>query len=555
MYGVMIKKNLTLENIQKLFLYIFIIGIPLGVSFLNLGMYGYILISILRAYFYKDIDKSIFKNNTFTLISVLTGIMLFNSLLFFLLYSVDIQFSQRFLELFTFYLMACSLMIYYDKAINIILLRLFLGASMVPIIFSILSYLPYARAVGFTHNAVKYCFFLVTLFSVLSYLLLKIESSRYKLIGLLSVYMLLLFSNFYMNNSRALFFTLPVIVFLLFIKRINKVNFFVIFLFIISFNVVLFSPNKNSARVWEHLGIYEVKTANKILNNFEIMKTEGPSGKSKAVISLDKSIKQTNITVKVQENTAKYSNSPAQFKYVDDIFLNDSKKLELLLRTNTDLGILLNFYNGSFINEIYMRIFFTNNQFLKQEVVYSKVEYRISSFLELRNVDNYLNIRIKILDNIRAVMWTSTVELIKKHKILGVGLGKFREFVTYPKDNKYSFLYLINIFIHHDHAHNNFLNLSAESGLFAGLFYLILILFLFYKYFFVTLNTVDIDNAYKLFILIFIVQTLLGVFDFTILNGIGGHITWFSLGAIGALELQNQKSVKGPNLPLNLGIN
>lgn len=76
--------------------------------------------------------------------------------------------------------------------------------------------------------------------------------------------------------------------------------------------------------------------------------------------------------------------------------------------------------------------------------------------------------------NYRIILWENAIDYISKHPIIGCGIGNWKvESLPYWRDQLtgYTIPY---------HAHNDFLELSAETGLIGGLSYIFIFIFIFY---------------------------------------------------------------------------
>ena len=76
--------------------------------------------------------------------------------------------------------------------------------------------------------------------------------------------------------------------------------------------------------------------------------------------------------------------------------------------------------------------------------------------------------------NYRIILWENAIDYITNHPIIGCGIGNWKvESLPYWRDQ-------LTGYVIPYHAHNDFLELSAETGLFGGLSYIFIFIFIFY---------------------------------------------------------------------------
>ncbi|WP_027339407.1 O-antigen ligase family protein [Halonatronum saccharophilum] len=125
----------------------------------------------------------------------------------------------------------------------------------------------------------------------------------------------------------------------------------------------------------------------------------------------------------------------------------------------------------------------------------------------------------------RIYLWRGAIEMFQDHLINGVGLGNFKEvYEDYYHDPYVTVT---------SHAHNNFFNFLAETGIigFTGFVYLIYFIL---KYLYINYSKIK-ENYYKLFVLstfaVFLgVFVILGFFESNFYRSIPGRSVWFILG-------------------------
>lgn len=133
--------------------------------------------------------------------------------------------------------------------------------------------------------------------------------------------------------------------------------------------------------------------------------------------------------------------------------------------------------------------------------------------------------------------WKSCIHMVKDHPVIGIGLGRWREFYKpyYKLRTETQGL---------NHAHNNYFHLMAESGLLglAGLLY-------FSGYFiFASLKQWRKDgNPYSLIVMLAFLGYvfIFGQVEYTLDLSSGVRIFWFlEASALGLYQLENQKIIK-----------
>lgn len=142
----------------------------------------------------------------------------------------------------------------------------------------------------------------------------------------------------------------------------------------------------------------------------------------------------------------------------------------------------------------------------------------ILSYLTFSNLikdeqENLINERIASIQidgedqsiNERLRFYKGAVESIKENPILGIGIGNWKiESMKY--DSKFVTGYRVPF-----HAHNDFLQVAAESGIFASIFFILFLLYPFYLFFkYKIYNTRDIEYfCVLLMMMVYILDTLI----------------------------------------------
>jgi putative inorganic carbon (hco3(-)) transporter len=98
--------------------------------------------------------------------------------------------------------------------------------------------------------------------------------------------------------------------------------------------------------------------------------------------------------------------------------------------------------------------------------------------------------------DIRLILWKQSAQLIKEHPVLGVGSGNWK-LVILKYENKTS----TNFFLSYKN-HNDFIEITAETGIFGGLAYLAIFFFIFTGFIRTFKNKeTDADNSHQLMFL------------------------------------------------------
>lgn len=133
----------------------------------------------------------------------------------------------------------------------------------------------------------------------------------------------------------------------------------------------------------------------------------------------------------------------------------------------------------------------------------------------------------------RFLVWQCAFEMIKEHPFLGVGLGTFMD----------NFQRFMNNRLYTQYAHNCYLQIWAETGIFALISFILFICSIFSK----SIKTFKINNSN--FVLLGFICALFGTlvhifFDNHLYSLQLSALFWFMLGVIAALTKQEEETVK-----------
>lgn len=157
------------------------------------------------------------------------------------------------------------------------------------------------------------------------------------------------------------------------------------------------------------------------------------------------------------------------------------------------------------------------------------IQKRIASIADLENNRSNLG---------RLALWKGAVLIFKDHPINGIGLGNFQEVYQkyYQQPNTTST----------SHAHNNFFNFLAETGI-IGLMGFIYLLYYICRYLY--LNYLKVDKGlYKIFILATLVMfigvyVIQGLTEFNFYKSVVGRTVWSLLGlTVALIRISNEEN-------------
>lgn len=121
--------------------------------------------------------------------------------------------------------------------------------------------------------------------------------------------------------------------------------------------------------------------------------------------------------------------------------------------------------------------------FIFQNILYRNSTSNLQAVNRSLQLDDYST-------NYRLKLWESSLEMLMDYPILGVGIGNWKIMsIKYGKEN-------INQYEVPKHAHNDFFQIIAETGILGGLFY---ILFFISPFYFVVINFKSISTERKRF--------------------------------------------------------
>ncbi|MFH1613013.1 MAG: O-antigen ligase family protein [bacterium] len=212
----------------------------------------------------------------------------------------------------------------------------------------------------------------------------------------------------------------------------------------------------------------------------------------------------------------------------------------LLIFTSLILTLSRGAWIGFFISFIFI-IILKGRKFFIPIISYSIILVIISTIffpkLIITKIKNTLDLSL-CTNKTRLIFWQGALTMLKTNPITGVGLDRFRK--EYYNNTKYETLEgkeygkIEPDYKRHFHAHNNFLNFGAESGL-LGLGFFVLLLFVFLETSFSAWKNYPPSSWKKNLTLgLFsgiIVLIIHGLFDFN-LKAESGHLFWFLIGII-----------------------
>ena len=148
-------------------------------------------------------------------------------------------------------------------------------------------------------------------------------------------------------------------------------------------------------------------------------------------------------------------------------------------------------------------------------------------------IDGYNDIRVQSMDNLttswkssgsiipRIIIWQGSLNMIKQEPYWGVGLDKFNEnLVEQIKDNRISPIKLdpMNPSAGFNHAHNQYLDIYAKTGIY-GLIFFLLTMLIYFKIFYTSLKAKD----HSLIFGILGITTILSYFAFMLTHVVFAH--------------------------------
>ena len=156
-----------------------------------------------------------------------------------------------------------------------------------------------------------------------------------------------------------------------------------------------------------------------------------------------------------------------------------------------------------------------------------------SSGMFNRIIDGYNDIRVQSMDNLttswkssgsiipRIIIWQGSLNMIKQEPYWGIGLDKFNEnLVEQIKDKKISPIKLdpVNPSAGFNHAHNQYLDIYAKTGIY-GLIFFLLTMLIYLKIFYANLTAKDNSLIFGLLG----VTTILSYFAFMLTHVVFAH--------------------------------
>lgn len=156
-----------------------------------------------------------------------------------------------------------------------------------------------------------------------------------------------------------------------------------------------------------------------------------------------------------------------------------------------------------------------------------------SSGMFNRIIDGYNDIRVQSMDNLttswkssgsiipRIIIWQGSLNMIKQEPYWGIGLDKFNEnLVEQIKDKKISPIKLdpVNPSAGFNHAHNQYLDIYAKTGIY-GLIFFLLTMLIYLKIFYANLTAKDNSLIFGLLG----ITTILSYFAFMLTHVVFAH--------------------------------
>ncbi len=217
---------------------------------------------------------------------------------------------------------------------------------------------------------------------------------------------------------------------------------------------------------------------------------------------------------------------------MDPCFEKKLKKISAVAAASVIVGLLCNKSRGAWLTELIV-VPIATFRYLKQNKVYLAVMvavllgiagFMVSSPQYVRRVQSITNITTDRSNADRIRVWKSSKKMILDYPVTGVGLGRFHE--IYMK--KYR---LRKERQHLKHAHNNFIQITAESGIIglAGLLY-----FIGYYLYHSLRNYRNRKNPYDILIFttFFGYICLFGLIAYSLGSSTGMRIMWFILAVL-----------------------
>ena len=196
------------------------------------------------------------------------------------------------------------------------------------------------------------------------------------------------------------------------------------------------------------------------------------------------------------------------------------------------VGLLCNKSRGAWLTDMVV-VPIATFRYLKQNGKYLAVVLAvflgIAGFMAgspqyVQRVQSITNITTDRSNVDRIWVWKSAKDMVKDHPATGIGLGRFRE--RYQADYKY-----VQESQNLTHAHNNFMQVSAESGIvgLSGFLY-----FIGYYLYRSLRNYRNNRNPYDIlvFVTIFGYLCLFGLIDYSLGFSTGMRIMWFLLAVL-----------------------
>ena len=239
---------------------------------------------------------------------------------------------------------------------------------------------------------------------------------------------------------------------------------------------------------------------------------------------------------------------------MDPRFEKKLKKVSSFAVIGTLIGLLCNKSRGSWLTELIV-VPVATFRYLKQNIKYLAVVLAvfvgITGFMAsnpkyVQRVRSIANTTTNSSNVARIAVWKSAQAMIRDHPVTGVGAGRFAEFhkgkynseyntikkYKYKYKGKYKYKYKrVKARSTLEHAHNNFLHITAESGIIglAGLLY-----FVGYYLFSSLRNYRKHKNPYDIlvFTTCFGYICLFGQIDYSLRLSTGIRVMWFLLAIL-----------------------
>lgn len=106
----------------------------------------------------------------------------------------------------------------------------------------------------------------------------------------------------------------------------------------------------------------------------------------------------------------------------------------------------------------------------------------INKFRKIQDIESSWSLKTRI------IMWETSLNLIKKNPVLGIGIGNFKPaFVEYMNDHN---IKLPGNKMRHDHPHNLFLFIAVEQGIIS----LLIFIYMYYKSYLIAFANINVDH-------------------------------------------------------------